>query len=87
MVDTADKLADLLLHWEEAWEQGDDVSAEQLCTECPDLVELLRRQIEVLKKMAWMKGDDDHDLQEQPIAPDPLLSKTLGGRYRIDAFG
>jgi serine/threonine protein kinase len=82
-----DKLAELLLRWEEAWDHGEDVPAEQLCAECPDLVEPLRHQIDILKKMAWMKGDsDDSDSGTSPAAPDPLLSKTLGGRYRIDAF-
>jgi len=82
-----DKLAELLLRWEEAWDHGEEVPAEQLCAECPDLVEPLRRQIAVLKKMAWMKGDlgdgSDSDAKQRP---DPLISKTLGGRYRIDAF-
>jgi len=85
MVEVAEKLAELLLRWEEGWEQGDEVSVEQLCAECPDLVESLRCQIDVLKKMAWMKRDDS-DLQEPPTVPDPLISKTMGGRYRIDAF-
>ncbi len=85
MADVSEKLAELLIRWEEAWEQGDDVSAEELCAECPDLIEPLRRQIDVLKKMAWMKQDDS-DLPEKPLAPDPLISKTLDGRYRIDAF-
>ena len=88
-IDPDDRLAELLLRWEEAWEQGDDVPAEQLCAECPDLAEALRRQIAMLKKMAWMKGDSDVDADEGADTkerPDPLISKTLGGRYRIDAF-
>lgn len=85
--DPDDKLAELLLRWEEAWDHGEEVPAEQLCAGCPDLVEPLRRQIDILKKMAWMKGDsDDSDSGTRPAAPDPLISKTLGGRYRIDAF-
>lgn len=86
--DAADRLAELLLRWEEAWEHGDDVSAERLCAGHPDLVEPLRRQIEVLKKMAWMKGGDDSEanIQDRLVIDDPLLSKTLGGRYRVDVF-
>jgi eukaryotic-like serine/threonine-protein kinase len=87
--DPDDRLAELLLRWEEAWEQGNDVPAEQLAAESPDLVEPLRRQIVMLKKMAWMKGDSDAETDEGADTkgrPDPLTSKTLGGRYRIDAF-
>ena len=58
------------------------------CAEQPDLVESLRRQIDVLKKMDWMKkgADPDASLGDQIAIHDPLLSKILGGRYRIDVF-
>ena len=86
--DAADRLAEFLLCWEEAWEHGDDIPPEQLCAEQPDLVESLRRQIDVLKKMDWMKkgADPDANLGDQIAIHDPLLSKILGGRYRIDVF-
>lgn len=88
-MNSPDKLAELLLRWEEAWDHGDDVPAEQLCADRPDLIEPLRRQITMLKKMAWMKGDSDAETDSDADTkgrPDPLTSKTLGGRYRIDAF-
>jgi len=85
MTDT-EKLAERLLQWEERWEHGEDVSASELCPDCPELMDQLQHQIDILKKMAWMKGDSDDSDSDTKQRPDPLLSKTLGGRYRIDAF-
>ncbi len=82
------RLEEMLLLWEEAWEQGEDIPAEQLCSDCPDLVASLGLQIQMLKKMLWMTRDIDADAPEESphSASDPLISKTLGGRYRIDAL-
>jgi eukaryotic-like serine/threonine-protein kinase len=75
-------LATLLLRWEEAWEQGQDIPAEKLCLECPQLVEQVRSRITALKQMAWMTKSDRKP--ESIInAPDPLLGRTLADRYRI----
>ena len=51
-----EQLTDLLLKWEEAWEEGEDLSADQLCLECPDLKKPLQNKIDQLKKMGWMSG-------------------------------
>jgi serine/threonine-protein kinase len=45
------RLADLLLRWEDLREQGKEPSPEELCADCPELVEELKRRIEVLKQM------------------------------------
>ena len=34
-----ERLADLLIQWEEILEQGRDVSAADLCKDCPQLIE------------------------------------------------
>jgi len=83
MTDT-EKLAELLIRWEEAWDHGEDIPASQLCADCPDLVTKLEGQIDALKKMAWMKQDATEDADGEAESPDPLISKTLGDRYRID---
>lgn len=85
MADT-DKLAELLLQWEDRWDQGEDPPAAQLCADCPDMADELQRQIDRLKKMAWMtedEGDGNHDAGGGP-KPDPLIGMTLVGRYRIE---
>lgn len=86
MTDT-EKLAERLLRWEDRWDHGEDISASELCEDCPELIDQLQSQIDILKKMAWMKGDsdDDSDSDTKQIS-DLLLAKTLGGRYRLDAF-
>lgn len=80
-----DKLASLLLQWEEAWDLGDEISAEDLCIESPELTALLEQQISVLKKMAWMKsGATDEEAGEPDY--DSLVGKSLVDRYRIESI-
>jgi predicted Ser/Thr protein kinase len=43
-----EQLQDLLLRWEELQEQGQTVSPEELCTDCPELLDELRRRVQVL---------------------------------------
>ncbi len=83
-----DRLAALLLRWEESWELGDDLPASQLCTDCPDVANQLQANIDVLKKMAWMKKDAANEVQSDgdDAVADPFVGKTLAGRYRIDQF-
>ena len=84
MTDQNDKLADLLLRWEESWDHGEDIPASELCADCPELIDQLQQQINALKRMAWMKKDPCEDDTEDEPQPDPLVSKTLAGRYRIE---
>jgi WD40 repeat protein/tRNA A-37 threonylcarbamoyl transferase component Bud32 len=43
-----DRLVDLLLRWEELREQGQPVSAEELCHDCPEYLDEVRRRIRFL---------------------------------------
>jgi serine/threonine protein kinase len=65
-----DRIADLLLQWEEQVEQGQDVTAEELCSDCPELVEMLRNRIAALKQMGWLnkrprEGDEGNLASER----------------------
>ena len=82
---TDEILAALLLRWEEAWEQGEDIPAETLCLECPDLIEQTRGRIAALKQMAWMT-QPENERRACVIEPDPLLGRILAGRYRIESL-
>jgi len=79
-------LASLLLKWEDAWDLGDDIPAEELCAGHPDILEPLRRGIERLKKMAWMATEPTEEPTEDLLAPDPLLGQTFAGRYRAESL-
>lgn len=80
-----DRLADLLLRWEELHEQGRDVSAEELCRDCPHLAPDLARRINALKVTSWLsKPDEGGEPPHEPPGTDGSPPRTLAGRYRLD---
>ena len=82
---TDETLTALLLQWEESWDQGQDIPAETLCAECPEMVERVRDRVAALKQMAWMTIagiEPENSIDE----PDRLLGRTLAGRYRIETL-
>ena len=48
---SAERLGDLLLRWEELGEQGQAVTAEELCRDCPELLDELRRRVRALQAL------------------------------------
>ncbi|WP_187782228.1 protein kinase domain-containing protein [Gimesia chilikensis] len=72
-----EKISDLLLLWEEAQERGEDLDAETLCADCPELIEPVRKRIAALQRMDWMT-------RPRSDTPDTKVGTTLAGRYRID---
>jgi serine/threonine protein kinase len=78
-----ERLADMLLRWEELQVTGQEPSAEELCRDCPHLSPLLAERIHALKVTAWMdRHDDDGGPNPDPLVPD--TPRTLAGRYRLD---
>jgi tetratricopeptide (TPR) repeat protein/tRNA A-37 threonylcarbamoyl transferase component Bud32 len=76
-----DRLADLLLQWEE----DEGISAQELCRDCPHLACELARRIEALKATAWLdKPVDLAQVQAEPHPPSKSDPRTLAGRYRLD---
>jgi serine/threonine protein kinase len=86
-----ERLDDLLVRWEELTEAGQNVSAAELCRECPELIEELQRRIDALGEMDWLAGRPDipaevHDQGTQPFAGEsPLLAPgaELVAGYRL----
>ena len=80
-------LADLIQKWEDLRDMGQNTPPEVLCAEHPHLLPELKRRIEILGVTSWLDeplpaaGADDP--QPSPTS-DPLLSRVLGGRYRIE---
>src|SRR5262249_11402944 len=79
-----ERLAELLLAWEESFEQGRDLPAGHLCQDRPDLEAALGARILSLKKVAWLGNSPRGEGDVQP----PALSgsETLAGRYRLEAM-
>ncbi|MBY0460027.1 MAG: protein kinase, partial [Gemmataceae bacterium] len=72
-----DKIADLLLSWEEARERGESITAEELCRECPELLDAVRDRIRLLGNAGWM-------MKPSTVAPDK--PRTLAERYSLEAL-
>jgi tRNA A-37 threonylcarbamoyl transferase component Bud32 len=75
-----DLIAELLLKWEEQFEMGKEVSAEELCRACPELAPALGSCIESLKITAWMNAPDSSDHRSSSMQ----TIWTIAGRYRLD---
>jgi eukaryotic-like serine/threonine-protein kinase len=78
------RLAELLLRWEELHEQGREVSAEELCRDCPECREELAQRIHALRVMGWVKeAARAADPQTAPPATtDGEEPRTAGRRHR-----
>src|SRR6516165_7482520 len=57
-----ERLDCLLLAWQDHQADGHDVSAEELCRDCPELAEELGRRIQALRQMNAMVQMDAADL-------------------------
>ncbi|MEZ6066401.1 MAG: serine/threonine-protein kinase [Planctomycetaceae bacterium] len=81
---TEGRLEELLLLWEEIYEQGQNLPAEELCQDCPELMSELQRRINALLKMEGKFGatgemDSSHESSsERDSEPEvPKLSGKL----------
>jgi eukaryotic-like serine/threonine-protein kinase len=85
---TREEILDLIVRWEEAQAQGQSPALEDLCRDCPERLDELRRQLEKLGRADWLG---------QPLEVTPTLRfgpadttlpgdlpRTLAGRYRLD---
>jgi hypothetical protein len=81
-----EKIEQLLARWEEFREQGQEVSAEELVAESPDLLADLKSQIQRLKAMEWL----DSPIVETTASANGqgrsrlVIPATVGGRYRLE---
>ena len=70
-----DKIADMLLTWEEAREGGRVVTAEELCRESPELLDAVRERIRLLENAGWLR---------EPAPAVAEKPRTLAGRYSLE---
>jgi serine/threonine protein kinase len=79
-------LADLLLRWDELREQGQEISAIELCQFCPHLSQELDRRIRLLKEADWLDTQVEH-ADFQPCSQTTTQeSRTLADRYRLETL-
>src|SRR5262245_28006729 len=84
---TTTTASELLLHWQELRRQGKCLSAEELCADCPELAEELRRQMRALESMEALlgvapgatatAGDGGQADAEQPLLPGYEVLRVL----------
>jgi hypothetical protein len=83
-VSDEDRIAELLLQWEDSNERGRDMPVEELCQGCPELAAEVAERIESLRRTAWLMR-----LPQEAPAPSPATARRghlLGGRYRLDGL-
>jgi len=81
-----EKVEQLLARWDELREQGQEVSAEELAADFPELLDELKAQVQRLKAMDWL----DRPVNETAASangqagPGMPIPATVGGRYRLE---
>jgi serine/threonine protein kinase len=81
-----EKVEELLVRWDELREQGQEVSAEELAADSPELLDELKAQVQRRKAMDWL----DRPVNETPgssngeAGPGMPIPTTIGGRYRLE---
>src|SRR5262249_45273898 len=72
---SADRVEDLLLRWEELSERGESVTPEELCRDCPELLDELRRRVRALQALNpaldAAGGPPTADARAPPAGTDP----------------
>jgi formylglycine-generating enzyme required for sulfatase activity/tRNA A-37 threonylcarbamoyl transferase component Bud32 len=76
-------LAELLLQWEELYERGQDSSPQELCRDCPHLIEVLGKRIAAMRATNWL-NNPDCPADVPVVSTSHSSGKVLGGRYRLD---
>ncbi|MEQ8637942.1 serine/threonine protein kinase [Gimesia maris] len=79
-----DRLADLLVAWEESFDAGKEKSAVEIAFKFPHLIEPLQIQIESLKKTLWIKKDPGRKLTDREAQCLKTLSGIIADRYQIE---
>jgi serine/threonine-protein kinase len=79
-----DRIAELLIEWEEDHERGTDRPAEELCRDCPHLAPELVRRIHALKVTSWLAKADNNEPPSRPDDTPGPPDTPLAGRYQLD---
>jgi hypothetical protein len=84
----ANQVAELLLRWEELSEEGKHVSVEELCRECPELLDEVRGKMQALRAMDRVPNRvDDTVLQADGQATSTEALPRLPGYEVLETIG
>jgi serine/threonine-protein kinase len=84
-----EKVNQLLSRWDELRQEDQEVNAEQLCADSPELLDELTRQIHRLKSMDWLDTPLDEPCPSSNGQPGhagsgATIPRIVGGRYRLE---
>ncbi|MBY0522816.1 MAG: protein kinase [Gemmataceae bacterium] len=82
-----DRLWDALARWEEAFQQGRDLPAEELCRDCPEIIDQLKDRIWALKRTAWMTKPTADEVAPEPQDTSDPTPKALGDYDLLERIG
>lgn len=82
-----DRLWDALARWEESFQQGHDLPAEDLCRDCPDILDHLKDRIWALKRTAWMTKPTANEPDPEPQDVSASPPKQLGEYTILERLG
>jgi tetratricopeptide (TPR) repeat protein/tRNA A-37 threonylcarbamoyl transferase component Bud32 len=74
------RLADLLLRWEELQGTSPGPSAEELCRDCPELVEELRRRVAVLRQLDSLMAGTTEEQWPRSVTVDAASQRSATAR-------
>ncbi len=82
-----EQLDELLLRWEQLYQQGESVTAEELCGDTPQLANELEERIQALKSMGVLidapKYVDKFSSSPAAVSSNPQQEMSTQTRYRI----
>ncbi len=65
-----DRIGDLVVQWGQAWEQGQELSVDELCLDNPELKDEVAERIQSVKDMSWLNESDDNSDDDFLHLPD-----------------
>ena len=81
-----DQIESLLDRWEEAFEQGDDITVSELCAECPNLAPQVEVKIEQLRRLNGLLDKDKTVLSDGQQLPRPTENVKVESRFGVFDF-
>lgn len=78
-----ERILDLLVQWDDLRLQGRDISPEELCGECPELLNEVRIRVKGLKATEWMNKQGG----EPTLVPKPTFLPNMNlGKFRLESL-